>query len=67
MKKLITILLVVALVLGLCACGGSGEGKKEDGKKENMKDTNATIIERYSKAVSTTARLISLLVGKSSK
>lgn len=42
MKKFITILLVAALVLGLCACGGSGEGKKEDGLQIGFAKENIT-------------------------
>lgn len=35
MKKIITLLLVLAMVFGLCACGGSGEGGKTDAPAED--------------------------------
>ena len=34
MKKTVTLLLVLALVFGMCACGGSGEGGQTDAPVE---------------------------------
>lgn len=36
MKRIITILLVLAMVLGLCACGAGGEGGAAGGKKDGL-------------------------------
>ena len=35
MKRIVTLLLVLAMVFGLCACGGSGEGGKTDAPAED--------------------------------